>query len=119
MTPPLCLECHEQPVKRSYEKGPKRLQDGIAWRSYCSKACAARTVGMLYGGGNAAAADALHRSNYAAYRDRVRQQLRDEAVAILKAPLADVMKALWRRDQTGYRRGYASAWAQKRKKVSA
>jgi hypothetical protein len=54
MTAPLCHHCQARPVARQFDtrvhKLPLRIVDGVRWRWFCSKLCAARHAALTSSG---------------------------------------------------------------------
>jgi hypothetical protein len=120
----LCKGCRKVPVKahRARPSKPCRMSaDGRAWLDFCSRACAARTVGKVFLATDAGTR-ALVTSNRARFRRDQRERLRlafEGIAATYGVPMETLITAGIAAERRGYTRGFACAWAQQRRRALA
>jgi hypothetical protein len=115
MTPPLCIHCHQRPVRRArsneWPKCGTRTIDGVRWRWSCSPAC----------NGHLRAAKDLHspRSREAIAKNRATnlQKRLDRYIAACRdvmttdglVPIKEMVRFMAQIERAGYARGWQSA----------
>lgn len=127
---PLCLTCHQRPVRRVFgarrhTKQPAYRVDslGRTWADHCGKECQVEAMQERSRSREARTrnrAAALQR-NREKFIERLKLRLKNEAEPFameFNVPIVALMKLLARVDNRGYHRGYMAAWHRSKRRAA-
>ena len=123
MTPPVCIQCLDKPVKRKYgvcptDKRPLRIEQGVGWRWYCSPSCAAQERRMT-----PEAAAKISRKNIENTERRIQARLEAACRSVMdaegKVRARDMVRVMLDELRHSYQRQYHRTYTRKAKAAVA